>query len=554
MAIEKMRHTNSIIPDGDVAISRPVDDFVDWRLQDLEKMETGSNIMQDALAMSRSGDGCVDWQQLYWEAHLQSCLDEAAERALLPTSDGHIGGVKISDEIMNYIGHSGNTTQDCLSYHCINFGHYARCLRLQNVLCVAEVCELLTSSKLRVLAFRRIKSKFHVDGVCRLLNQNKESLVSLEFIYCQLSPASWNHICNSVYVGGSEIHWIRHLCINSSFIFESKSSSFPGGLSSFLSSGRSLESLRFCDTQMGPKCAKIIFNTLIESSCGLVTLEISDDEIAGWLSKVDRSPVGFSLSLPPQISLKSLRVLNLRGNNLCKDDAEDLSNALNQMPDLRNMDISDNPIEDDGIRSLIPYFIKAFVKACPISDIKIENCNLSGVAVAELLRSLPTTREPLNSLSIAKNELGSSISAAIMEFLGTSRVRKLNIADIGLGALGFQELENGMQEKVEVAYINISMNRGGIRAAHFISQLISHAPNLVIVNAEANIMPAESLAIIHNALKQSKGKLQHLDLRENYSLCLSKYTAAILEFKFHGEPIVKIPLFPCFGVPYDDDP
>lgn len=44
-----------------------------------------------------------------------------------------------------------------------------------------------------------------------------------------------------------------------------------------------------------------------------------------------------------------------------------------------------------------------------------------------------------------------------MEFLGTSRVRKLNIADIGLGALGFQELENGMQEKVEVAYMNIRL-------------------------------------------------------------------------------------------------
>lgn len=71
MAIEKMQRTSSIIPDGDIAISRPVDGFVDWRLQDLEKMETGSNIMQDALAMSRSVDGCVDWQQLYWEAHLQ---------------------------------------------------------------------------------------------------------------------------------------------------------------------------------------------------------------------------------------------------------------------------------------------------------------------------------------------------------------------------------------------------------------------------------------------------------------------------------------------------
>ena len=71
-----------------------------------------------------------------------------------------------------------------------------------------------------------------------LLNQNKESLLSLEFVHCQLSPVSVNQICSSVYKEGTEIHGIQHLCIKSSFIFESKSSSIPAGLSSFLSSGR----------------------------------------------------------------------------------------------------------------------------------------------------------------------------------------------------------------------------------------------------------------------------------------------------------------------------
>ncbi|KAI3990793.1 hypothetical protein MKX01_011701, partial [Papaver californicum] len=37
-----------------------------------------------------------DWQQLYWEAHIQSCLDEAAEAALLPSFDGCIGEISIS--------------------------------------------------------------------------------------------------------------------------------------------------------------------------------------------------------------------------------------------------------------------------------------------------------------------------------------------------------------------------------------------------------------------------------------------------------------------------
>lgn len=71
-----------------------------------------------------------------------------------------------------------------------------------------------------------------------LLKQNKESMLSLEFIYCPLSVASLNQICRSVYREGTEVHGIQRLCIKSSFIFESKSSLIPAGLLSFLSSGR----------------------------------------------------------------------------------------------------------------------------------------------------------------------------------------------------------------------------------------------------------------------------------------------------------------------------
>ena len=45
----------------------------------------------------------------------------------------------------------------------------------------------------------------------------------------------------------------------------------------------------------------------------------------------------------------------------------------------------------------------------------------------------------------------------LMKFLSTSRVRTLNIEDIGLGPLGFQELENAMSKEVEVVYINIRL-------------------------------------------------------------------------------------------------
>lgn len=497
----------------------------------------------------------VDWQQLYWEKHLQCCLDAAAEIALLPAFDECISGLTISDSIVNAIGHNRNMTRDCLklSYHCNRFGRYARCLRLQNVLCVAEICELLRGSNLQALVFRRIISRAQVNGLCMLLNQHRETLQSLEFIHCQLAP-SMNQICNSLCKEGSQNHGIQHLSVKSSTIFERKSPSMPTGLLSFLSSGRSLVSLHFCETKMQPKFATTIFDTLLRSSSGIVTLEISDNDIAGWLSKVDRKSTDFSLLLGSDMSLKSLSVLSLRGNNLHKEDAEDLNHILVHMPNLRSLDLSDNPITDDGIRNLIPYFAMALEKAHPLSDIKIENCNLSGMGVAELLRSLSTLKEPLETLSIAENNLGSFVAAPLAKFLGNPGVRVLNIEDIGLGPFGFQELEKEMPKEMTLADINISQNRGGIKAAYFIAKVILQVPDLVSINAGSNIMPPESLEIIYDAWKQSKGKLGKLDLTGNTLLCLSSYTSMLLKFRSHGKPIVVFPSLPTADTPYDDDP
>ncbi|KAL1206199.1 Histone-lysine N-methyltransferase SUVR5 [Cardamine amara subsp. amara] len=38
----------------------------------------------------------ADWQQLYWEKHLQNCVHEAAEVALRPTFSGRISSINVS--------------------------------------------------------------------------------------------------------------------------------------------------------------------------------------------------------------------------------------------------------------------------------------------------------------------------------------------------------------------------------------------------------------------------------------------------------------------------
>ncbi|KAK3032181.1 hypothetical protein RJ639_035006, partial [Escallonia herrerae] len=523
-----------------------------------------------------SYESASDWRQLYWETHLQDCLDAAAGIALLPSIDGCPGELHIPDlerirrkptissleslgkdglvmerrqsdalvRNIGYEGHHSNTECDYskLSDHCQEFGIYARYLRLPNVFCIAETCHLLRNCKLQGLELRWLKSNEHVEGLCKLLIQNKKTLVSLDFVHCKLTPGFLNSICDSV-----QMHGIQHFSIKMSSLLETRSFSLPVGLEHFLSSGRSLTSLSFGYNHLCHNFAKMVFNTLLDASSSIEILDLSENNIAGWLSHFKWRP-------PSLIgkSLKSLRVLNLRSNDLCKDDADCLKYALVHMPSLDSLDLSDNPIEDDGIKSLIPYFAEVSKRQNPFIDLKLENCELSCLGVSQLLGVLATLKKPLNTLSIGDNKLGSKVGSHLGKFLCTG-IRALNVEGIGLGSSGFLEAQEEITEELNLVSINISKNRGGIETAHFLSKLVARAPDLISVNAGYNFMPVESLSVICSCLRVAEGKLEHLDLTGNISLHQPGQVSLLTEFQRNGRPIVTLQLLPI-DAPYDDDP
>ncbi|KAK2648704.1 hypothetical protein Ddye_016193 [Dipteronia dyeriana] len=235
----------------------------------------------------------VEWQLMYWEAHLQNCLDEAAEFALLPSFDGFIGDIKISDAVLQFIGYENFSNHSAggyssLSYHCQQFGCYARCLRLQNVLCAPETCQLLTNSKLQSLVMWWIRSKEHTDGLCKLVLQNNETLTSLELLHCKLSRSFVTGICSFLYNKSMQIHKIQHFSINTSSFHEINSSSLCQDLVSFLSTGRSLCSLKFRDNHLDKNFGRMVFSALLDATSTLSILDLSGNDMTGWLSNFKR--------------------------------------------------------------------------------------------------------------------------------------------------------------------------------------------------------------------------------------------------------------------------
>ncbi|XP_078429299.1 RNI-like superfamily protein isoform X5 [Wolffia australiana] len=409
----------------------------------------------------------IDWHQRYWESHLQECLDEASEKALLPSFDGCIKEIGISNALLDSIGCCKDKHNVCakLSYHCQHFGIYAR------------KCSSPVSCKMSSLGISNLKPM-------------------------------------------------------------------------------SLRAVKLCDVGMGPRIANLVFDALHISSSLLTSLDISDDNLAGWLSKIPRESNTFTpstLSSDSVGGLTSLSVLNLRGNNLGEDDAEDLKFALLRMPRLKQLDISDNPLTDAGLRSLIPYFLKSIDGPDPLSDIRLENCGLSSSAVVQFLDSIQSLRMPLHSLSLADNNLGSCVGVPLARFLEPSRLRRLNIEDVGLGPLGFQELERGLPDHVDLVWVNISKNRGRMKAAEFLAKLFPSAPELAAVNAGFNFMPADSLRVIGDALYRFPGKLQRVDLTGNANLRAPSPPSVLSDIRFRGKPVLILPSSPSTAA-YDDDP
>ncbi|KAL4306168.1 hypothetical protein AHAS_Ahas16G0151300 [Arachis hypogaea] len=501
----------------------------------------------------------ADWLQAYWENHLQNCLDEAAEIALVPSFNGYLSDIQIPDTILKHIGFGERTNHSTcdhckLSYHCLRFGSHASRLRLQNVLCTAETSDLLRECKLQILVLRCIRSKEQIDGLCKLLAQHSKTLTSLEFVHCTISADFINGLCGSMVTESVQRHGIQNFSIIASNFLEPCAVSLPSGLVSFLSSGRSLCSLKFSDSHLGRSFAKSLLVTILNHLPRISVLDLSDNRIGGWLYDVNRIFASRSNLCPGNgNSLQMLRVLNLRGNNLQKDDVENLRYALGHMPNLEELDISDNSIEDDGIRSLVPYFVGAAETCSHLSHLKFENCELSHDGVNNLLDALSTFKGPLKSLSIADNYLGSQVAGALGKFMSTP-IEVLDVAGIGLGSSGFSELQDLIKEEVKLVKINISKNRGGMETLKFLSKLLSHAPRLVYVNAASNLLPIESLAIIFSTLKSYKGNLEHLDLSGHIWDYRQDRVSIDTEFVHNGKPRLILPLPSASIVPYDDDP
>ncbi|KAI6693599.1 hypothetical protein NL676_021309 [Syzygium grande] len=344
----------------------------------------------------------VDWHDAYDGLFFQKGEDEAEEAALLRSL-------------------SGLRWQELLDQNQPADWHQAYChTHLQN--CLDEAAEALVRPSFdgkmgeirisdHILEFLGCKgrtdtstSKFsqlylHSEQTCHLLkNSRLESLVLW-------GSRTRKHVCA-----------LRQLLLQNretltSLHFIHCQPPLPSVLSSFLSSTRCLHSLQFDNVQLDRNYADLIFTALLDASCDLSVLDLCNNEISGCLSC-------FTWIYEA-----------------------DLRHVLVHMPALRTLDLSENPIGDDGL---------------------------------------------------------SHVAEALVKFMGTS-VEVFKIGAVELGSSGFRQLQKVTHNKL--LKIDMRENDGGIESAKFLSKLLQCALELLAVDAAYNIMPPESLPIICLALE-----------------------------------------------------
>lgn len=120
-----------------------------------------------------------------------------------------------------------------------------------------------------------------------------------------------------------------------------------------------------------------------------------------------------------------------RCNNLQKDDIDFLNYAMVYMPNVEVLNLSDNFLQDDGIRLLtfaflidaesywlinlmllfykcsilLPYLVDKSECVTPLAELYLENCGLTCNGASQLFNVLAKLKVPLKSLSIADNSL-----------------------------------------------------------------------------------------------------------------------------------------------------
>ncbi|MCO5562302.1 hypothetical protein L7F22_015928 [Adiantum nelumboides] len=411
-----------------------------------------------------------------------------------------------SDHLLRVIGYAVENSATscsatcCLEYICCKFGAHIRYLRLRGSLCTMELSTLLSScTELQHVVCSHIDTAIQVEGLCLLLNQKRGRLQILEFQNCRFSECGLLKIKGSLMASDYRL-LLRHLFVHSSQTLLIRSSEY---FLRFLQSCSYLQSLVLIDNQVDLATVSDLLSMIVTRMPHLSLFHVRENELTGLALPF---PSSFHTN-----NLSSLKALDVRSNNINLQDLEEFLPYFDFMPSLKLLNISDNPIGDDGLIALLPV-----LQGLQLSELSLSACNLSMKGVCSLFDVIISSDHSLRSLSISQNFLSSSIAAPLANFLRFGMVERLDLGEIGLGMDGCLALQSALNKMPRLSHFILRKNRIGSAGAALISKLVATPNALKEIDLSSNLLDKQCLQSVASYLESLQGgMLELVDLRNN---------------------------------------
>lgn len=229
-----------------------------------------------------------------------------------------------------------------------------------------------------------------------------------------------------------------------------------------------LASFAIIDTLLSLSAVTIIADGLVQPSCTLETLTLSNNGLACAGSKILGISLRDPLSKLKHLTLRhnridgqslnilahsistphsSLRTLNLEGNDLGPDEGPVLSSLLlHSMSRLETLEIGSNNLGDVGASFV---FEALRHDMCKLKSLDISHNALTIECVDNLTRALTDPNTKLTALSFKGNSIGPQgvVLIALTFWSPHSKLQALDLSGVGIGLEGTASLSDALRHK-----------------------------------------------------------------------------------------------------------